>query len=293
METWPLQGLGGVALVFLITDYLFWETNAMKDEIDHLSVSQVNEYLGCSQQYFYHRIAELDPCDVSSSLVVGSAFHAALEHFNIMKKKRVQVNHSELSAVFEQYILDESKACDINWGKTSKENVLFEGGRWLQTFLETDNPKEKVLQVEESFELKLPEMPIPIVGRVDLVVEDEDGAVCVIDYKTASAKPSANDIASNLQMTLYGLWAKRRYPGRVINLRMDYLIKSKRAPSMQKYESVRTEIQEQALVMLFRKVYNHISMLRAEVIDPLPVASWKCIGCGFRKLCNFKLDTAA
>ena len=93
-------------------------------------------------------------------------------------------------------------------------------------------------------------------------------------------------------MTLYGLWAKKQYPGKSTRLRMDYLIKSKRTPSLQKYETNRTEVQEQALAMLFAKVYNHISMLRAEVIDPLPVASWKCSGCGYRHACHIGAEAA-
>ena len=257
----------------------------MKDEIDHLSISQVNEYLGCSQQYYYHRIAQLEPCDTSSSLVVGSAFHSAVEHFNILKREGVDIALHEMNALFQQCILNDEKVESINWGKTNRHDVFQEGERWIQAFLDAQDPNERILSVEESFELMLPGLPVPVVGRIDAVIEDSEGAVCVIDYKTASSRPSDNDIAGNLQMTLYGLWAKRHFPDREIKLRLDYLIKSKRAPSLQKYQTSRTEIQEQALAMLFRKVYNHISMLRVEVIDPLPVASWKCGGCSYRNLC--------
>ena len=264
----------------------------MKDEIHHLSISQINEYLGCSQQYFYHRITELEPCDVSSALVVGSAIHSAIEHFNILKKEGVTTGLTEMEALFRQCILNDEEDQSVNYGRASREEVFKLAPIWLQAFLDTQNEKERVLRVEDSFEIMLPGLPVPVVGRVDAVLEDEEGAVVVVDYKTASAKPSSSDISSNLQMTLYGIWAKRAFPNSQIKLRMDYLIKSKRIPSFMKMPTTRTEIQEQALAMLFTKVYNHISMLRAEVIDPLPVSSWKCGGCGYRHACQQSLVAA-
>lgn len=264
----------------------------MSSEIDHLSISQINEFLGCSQHYFYHRIAEFDPCDVSSSLVIGSAFHSAIEHFNVMKIDGIEVGLSELNSVFQQCLLNDENEKVVNWGKTSREEVFREGEPWLEAFVNSQNPDENVLIAEEAFEMNLPGIPVPVIGRVDAVLEDKNGDICVIDYKTAGARPSATDLSQNLQMTLYGIWAKQRFPNSEIKLRLDYLIKSKREPFLQKYEINRTEIQEQALSLLFKKVYNHISMLRADVIEPLPVASWKCTGCGYRNLCIQQVTAA-
>lgn len=258
----------------------------MKDKIDHLSVSQVNEYLGCSQQYYYHRIAKLEACDVSSSLVAGSAFHAAAEYFNVLKKKGIKASLSEMTELFRQYVSVEEKESIVNWGKGCRNDLLLEGERWLESFLEAQDKKAHVVKVEERFEIMLPGIPVPIVGRVDVVLEDHEGDICVVDYKTASTKPSEYDIENNLQMTLYGLWAKRVFPNRQIKLRMDYLVKSKRCPKFLSFETSRSEFQEQSLCVLFRKVYNHIAMLRAEVIDPLPVMTRKCFGCGFRHACQ-------
>ena len=264
---------------------LFFLGRIMSEKIDHLSVSQVNEYLGCSQQYYFHRIAELEPYDTPSALVVGSAIHAAIEHFNVLKRDGTTASLQEMQQVFEHVLREEEKAPKpVNYGSSCLEEQVSLGGPWLQAFLEVQSPLEKVKTVEESFEITLPGLAIPVVGRVDAVLEDPE-SIIVVDYKTAATKPSISDVEANLQMTLYGIWAKRRWPNREIKLRMDYVVKAKRSPTCVQVLTSRTAMDEQRCVLLFQKVYNHIQMLRAEVIDPLPVPSWKCAGCGYRKVC--------
>ena len=258
----------------------------MSDQINHLSISQLNEYLGCSQQYFYHRIAELEPIDTPSALVVGSAIHSAIEHYHIMKGKGVVVELPELTQLFEQYLKDEEEVRPVNYGKSNQDEQLKGSALWLEAFLEGQDGSERAMLIEEGFELMLPGLVIPVVGRVDAVMEDQNGNIIVVDYKTAATKPSISDIHANLQMTLYGMWAKQKWPNRNISLRMDYIIKSKRTPSFMKYTTERSERQEQELTLLFRKVYNHVNMLRADVIDPLPVSSWRCGSCSYRHACR-------
>jgi putative RecB family exonuclease len=254
--------------------------------IDHLSVSQVNEYLGCSQQYFYHRIAELEPIDTPGALTLGSAIHCAIEHFNVLKSEGVSVGHGELVQIVEKVMTDEVEFRKINFGRSNLDENLSLCPGMLQAFLEGNDKEERVLAVEEKFELNLPGLAVPVQGRVDAVVEDHSGAITIVDYKTAATRPTQIDADHNLQMTLYGIWGKQRWPDRDIHLRMDYLIKSKRNPAFIRFGTARKELHELELTQLFRKVYNHICMLRSEVIDPLPVASWKCASCSYRHACR-------
>ena len=87
----------------------------MTTDIDHLSFSQINEFIGCSQQYYFHRITELEPMDVSSGLVVGSAYHAAIASFYDFMKKGSELDLSGMMQVFEQCLLeDEAKQMNPN-----------------------------------------------------------------------------------------------------------------------------------------------------------------------------------
>lgn len=198
----------------------------------------------------------------------------------------LEAKHEELISIVETILKDEEEIRPLNYGKSSREEQLDLSSTWLQAFLNGQNKEEKVLAVEKSFEILLPGLAVPIVGRVDAVMEDKSGDIIIVDYKTASTRPSQGDIDTNLQMTLYGLWGKLNWPNRDIKLRMDYIIKSKRTPVFIPYETGRTDLHETELVQLFCKVYNHICMLRAEVIDPLPVTSWRCPTCSFRHACR-------
>lgn len=254
--------------------------------IDHLSVSQVNEYLGCSQQYFYHRIAEIETIDTPGALVMGSTIHCAIEHFNVLKAEGISVGHGELLQIIEKVMRDEEDSGEVNFGRSNLNEYLTICSGMIQAFLDGHDQEEEVLSVEEKFEIRLPGLAVPVQGRVDAVMEDPSGTITVIDYKTSSTRPTQIDVDHNLQMTLYGIWARERWPDREINLRMDYLIKSKKNPALIKFKTSRTELNELELAQLFRKVYNHICMLSSEVIDPLPVASWKCASCGYRHACR-------
>jgi putative RecB family exonuclease len=46
----------------------------------------------------------------------------------------------------------------------------------------------RVLAIEEPFSCILPDIPIPIIGAMDLIEEDESGTVIITDFKT-SGKP--------------------------------------------------------------------------------------------------------
>jgi CRISPR/Cas system-associated exonuclease Cas4 (RecB family) len=257
----------------------------MSDQIDHLSISQINEYLGCSQQYFYHRIVEIEALETPGALVIGSAIHLAFETYNKNKALGESTSCEQMVLVFSEYLDEQTSQSHVNFGRSSADELKEKCQTWFNVFLSEQDQNEKVVSVEESFRINLPSLTIPVVGRVDLVVEDSRGDIIVIDYKSAASKPSKSDIDSNMQMTLYGIWAKSRWPDRNIKLRMDYLIKSVKAPAFYKYETQRCEIHELELTALFRKVYNHILMLKSDVIDPLPNRSWKCSGCGYRTLC--------
>ena len=92
-------------------------------ENSHLSFSQINQWLGCQKQYSYQRIEKLDPIDVSSNLIIGSAYHTVLEMFFKAKmdnEKLVQIN--EMINLFEHLLLEEEDGKIINWGRSDRVN---------------------------------------------------------------------------------------------------------------------------------------------------------------------------
>ena len=262
----------------------------MSDEPDHISISQANEWLGCQLQFAYHRIEQTPPMDVSGSLVVGSAVHAAIEAHYKAKQASQSLDAKAMLEIFTDYLAAEENEHFVNFKGTRDEEIQMARGLF-EVFLEgqTDN---KPIAIEEMFRLDIPGLPVPVLGRVDLIEEEAvTGDLIIVDFKTAAAKPSGSndnyvlgDIEASDQMTLYGIWGRQAYPGRRIRLRMDYLLKTKK-PALLRLETSRSQQQEQALQALLCRVWNQLELLRAKVIEPVAQRSFRCNGCGWRHLC--------
>ncbi|MBF0202029.1 MAG: PD-(D/E)XK nuclease family protein [Desulfamplus sp.] len=109
---------------------------------------------------------------------------------------------------------------------------------------------------------------------------------------TSSTKPARSnedlvpdEIDSNIQMTVYQLAMKERYPDKKLQLRMDYLVKAK-TPSYMKLNTERTMRQEEEAMQVFRRVWNQVEMMKSGVIEAVPMRSFRCAGCSYRALCS-------
>lgn len=265
----------------------------MNTEEEQLSFSQINQWLGCQKQYWFQRVEELEPMDVGAGLVVGTAYHTAVEmYFRAKMHQEVPISLEEILDVFEHVILEEESTKVINWGRSSRYDEVKKATGVLQAFLEVQETNEnEVVAVEEMFRLDLPELP-PVIGRVDLIERAKSGSLVIVDFKSSATKPSSSsdphvlgDVDSSHQMTLYQMWAKQKYPDQQVNLRMDYLVKSARNPLYLQLSTQRLQEQEAALLGLLQDVWEQISMAKAGVIHALPIRSFRCTGCGFRQTC--------
>jgi len=166
------------------------------------------------------------------------------------------------------------------------ETLLTQGKKLLTAWYSNQdhNNNYRVLAIEKAFTFNLfPEIPLPIIGAIDLVEEDEAGTIIIVDHKTAARSYSANDIDRNMQMTIYQMAAKcNGYAGREILLRLDTLIKT-RKPKCQIFYTVRTEDDEKRLIKKIRYVWDAISK---EVFIPNAHGSWKCQNCQYRQYCE-------
>ena len=139
----------------------------------------------------------------------------------------------------------------------------------------------RILAIEEPFSFTIENLPIPIIGVIDLVEEDEE-TIIISDLKTASKAYSASDIDKKMQLTVCQMAAKRNgYINKEILLRFDVLIKTKQ-PKFEPYYTVRTEADERRAIKKILKVYEGISK---GVFVPNDT-SWKCYNCPYKNRCN-------
>jgi CRISPR/Cas system-associated exonuclease Cas4 (RecB family) len=182
---------------------------------------------------------------------------------------------------------DKSDGNNSNGGnKQGKSKTLTTG----KQFVISSAQKKAIQQIslrrglsETETQKRVFDIPVPVIGAIDLVEEDEAGTIIITDFKTSKRSYSASEIDSNMQMTLYQLAAKSNgyAEDRDIILKFDTLIKTLK-PKCQSYYTVRTEVDEKRLIKKIRYVWDAISK---EIYIPND-CSWKCKTCQYRQHCD-------
>lgn len=250
----------------------------------HLSASAIGDYLDCSLMYKFGRVDKIVYEVKSDALEFGSAIHKALSDFHQEKMIGNKLPIHDLHQLFENYWKTGAEGKEIQYKEGKNfETLLLEGKELLSTYYQkVPNDNFKVLALEEPFAFRLDNLPVPIIGFIDLIEEDESGTIIIVDFKTSSKAYSIDDVDKSLQLLIYQMAAKANgYRDREILLRFDCLIKTK-VPKFEQYYTTRTEMDERRAVKKILKVWEGISK---GVFIPND-GHWKCNGCSYRKHCE-------
>lgn len=145
--------------------------------VDHLSASSIAKFLRCprqwQQQYVY---GEKGPSN--SSLIIGSAVHLALSR---------RLKGLPEGDYWNEVIAEEP---EIDWKKDSIETSRNIAKQHVHNYYERVGKHLHVIDTEVEISLDIPDVPIPVVGFVDIVAMER-----IIDLKTTgyfNRKPSLN-----------------------------------------------------------------------------------------------------
>ena len=220
-------------------------------------------------------------------MIFGSCIHKTLEFFH---KERAQNNNNRLplSLILEtfenvwRFEAAENTRIQYKAGN-SYENLLNLGKSLLTTYYSNlPNENYTVIGVEVPFSFTIEGLPIPIIGAVDLIEEDESGTLIITDFKTAAKAYSSADVDKNFQLTVYNLAFKTNgYSDREILLKFDCLIKTK-ISKFEQYYTIRTDEDEKMAIKKTKAVWEGICK---GVFIPNN-NSWKCSGCAYTKECQ-------
>jgi putative RecB family exonuclease len=260
------------------------EIHELRDR-PHLSASGINDYLECGLLYKFSRIDKRQPESYSDGLVLGQAIHRVLADFYKKLQTGTRLAQKHLEESFDYYWEELAHARgDITYKPGKSFHTCRTEGKELLAAFNRDLPEEdcKVIGVEQPFTCELEDLPLPLVGIFDLVLEDPSGVITIVDHKTASKAYTMADANQNLQMTIYHLAAQSNGLGQHdILLRLDVLIKTK-APKFEQYYTARGNWEEQKTIKKINAVWEGISK---GVFIPNDT-SWKCQGCGFKTACR-------
>jgi len=251
---------------------------------DYLSFSAIRLYQTCPLKYFFRYIMGLPEETISSSLVLGSGVHRAIEfHFRELLSGNPPPSSAALLAKFaEEWNSRDLEQVRFNKGEDRESSELL-GERILSAFQQSEvaQPSGQILAVEE--ELRGPVVPgcPDILGRVDLIIDAGDTLI-VSDWKTSRSRWSqeqAEDAAE--QLILYAELAKDFAPGKPLKLEFVILTKAKE-PVVDRHLM---PVDPAQVTRTKRVVENVWRAIKSECFYPAP-SPMSCPSCPYRAECR-------
>jgi RecB family exonuclease len=239
-----------------------------------LSPSKITCYLACPQQYYWTYVNPRGKwyLRTRSTYSFGLSLHRVLERFYDEREQGVTTTHQALAALEENW---------IEAGYSSAEEMqeaLGEGKAILSQYLEEIEmrPVEgKTLHVE--YRLKHPMGEWDLIGRADRIVEREDGAIDVFDYKSGRRDVSPEEVATDIAMCAYAAMLRPQYLDRPIQATLIPL----RGGEPATHRFTGEELDE--FLFACRELGDRILNHEWAEVEPLPKAL--CPHCDFIKLC--------
>ena len=142
----------------------------------HLSASSICDYIDCGLLYKFGRIDKLPMEFKSAALEFGTVIHLVLAELHREKMTGEKLSIREIQESFEIHwhqAAFEKEKIQYPEGKDF-ETLLLEGKELLSAYYnKLPDDSFRVVAVEEPFSFMIEECPVPIIGAVDLVEEDD------------------------------------------------------------------------------------------------------------------------
>lgn len=258
--------------------------------ISRLSYTSTSAYLTCGRYWKFVYIDRI-PIPTPARLLFGRAFHDTIEAY--IRRAAQGRNRPLLAEIWEKEWARrlQRQADNIDWGGESAEQLQETGIRVLETrevveLLEAIKPLVSPyghLYLEEWVKMSVPDVPVPIVGRIDIIAHDGVPG----DFKAPSNPWSEERALGELQPLFY--LAALRQQGFPHNEEMrfrHYVFTTAGEPMAQVIETQRDPAEIPFLFEFIREVWHGIS---AGVFVPNP-NTWKCSPdyCEYWAMCRGK-----
>ncbi|MHB1038151.1 MAG: RecB family exonuclease [Pirellulales bacterium] len=253
------------------------------DVWSYVSPSRLNLWLKCPLA-FRLRYVEGIATTPSPSMFVGKMVHAALEHFYRHRQLGIPVETGDICwRLAESW--DEAAAEEgVAFASVDEEQALRGQTAALVVAYLAQVPEEepRPLAVEATAEAPLvdpatgEDFGIPLVGIMDLVVDDRDGAV-IADFKTAARGGEPLEITHEIQLSSYAYLFRQTSTKEEAGLEIRSLVKTKTPKIECHHYGVRTEAHFRRLFAVIRAYLDDLDAGRF-VFRP----GWGCGMCDYR-----------
>jgi RecB family exonuclease len=251
---------------------------------DYLSFSAVSTLQRCSLQYFFRYVLGLPEETVSSSLVLGSAIHAALQyHFEQLLQGASPPSLDVLLDVFNDTWEARGGERAVFAKSEDRDSVGRLADRMLRAFQGSDlaRPQGNVIAIEEELWGALIDGLPDLLARVDLVV-DEDNCLRLTDFKTARSSWTQDHVEESAsQLLLYHELARELADGRPIKTSFAVLTKTK-TPDVAVYP---VEVDQHQIERTKKIIERAWRVIQSGNFLPSP-SPLHCPTCPFREPCR-------
>ena len=251
---------------------------------DYLSYSAVSLYRSCPLKFYFRYVKGLSEESVSSSLVFGSAIHAAAEfHFRELLAGNGPPDPDALLAAYHAEWTQRAPE-SIRFNKSETAASLTElAKKTLAAFQSSEiaTPSGRIIGIEEELRGFTIDGVPDLLARVDLLTETDD-ALVVTDLKTSRSRWSREQLEdSGEQLLLYHDLAREVIPGKPVRLQFAVITKNK-TPVI---DVLPVEASNHRLERTRRMVQHVWYSIEAGRFYPAPSAM-NCNGCPFREPCR-------
>lgn len=240
--------------------------------IEHLSYSSISLYLDCPEAWRRKYIAG-EPTRKTSALAFGSAFHGTVERLVQGQQNHLAVWSEEFAKAFTpDTFLEEGETLEQH----SNEGVRLLSNNEVQKAIAGIRPRldKSGAMIERKVELRVPGVPVPVIGYIDIILEDGVPA----DFKT-SARSWSDEKANGSLQTLFYLAALNQ-AGFEMNWKFKHFVFVKtKTPQVQVLEHTHKPSELFFLFETVKRVWEGIS----KDVYPLNPTTWRCS----EKYCDF------
>lgn len=164
---------------------------------DVLSFSQIDTYTNCGLQYKFRYVLNI-PSPPSHVLSFGQSMHETLKDYYTKKLLGQSPDLNELLSLYKEAWVP------AGYLDKDHEKLRFAQGQELleKYYKENSSKHVKHIAIEKSFKLYLE--GTKFIGKIDRI-DEVDGGVEIIDYKTGSSKNKGGDTDDQLNIYAYGV----------------------------------------------------------------------------------------
>lgn len=252
--------------------------------IDHLSYSSISSFLTCGKAWKYRYIDKVQ-APTSQSLIIGSCVHDVVEE--MIRCKTLGIDVPDTTEIATQNVQKRLETVTPDNNTLDAENVQNEVLRLISAPLILSGVNmirakvdDEGAMIERKVTLEVPEVDVPIIGYIDIVLDDDTPA----DFKTASRSWTAERAQSEMQPVFY--LAAMGQMGFPVNWHFKHIVFVKnKTPKFQTFDSERKPAE---IGRLFTQIQDVWRSMKSETFLPAAPGSWKCSPkfCDYYTLCQ-------